>query len=108
MPRNRVEKRTQAIHDLLDAALYLAEESGSEELAFKFIDAAEATLQQLADMPEMGAAREYDQEAIRGLRMWRITGFHSHLIFYRPLHDGIEVVRVLHAKRDIESLFTES
>ena len=84
MPRNRVEKRPQAINDLLDAALYLAEESGSEELAFKFIDAAEGTFQQLADMPEMGATREFNQEAIRGMRMWKISGFPNHLIFYRP------------------------
>jgi plasmid stabilization system protein ParE len=26
-------------------------------------------------------------------------------IFYRPIASGIEVIRVLHAKRDIESLF---
>jgi plasmid stabilization system protein ParE len=42
------------------------------------------------------------------VRMWRISGFPNHLIFYRPHQDRIEVVRVLHTKRDIESLFTDS
>jgi plasmid stabilization system protein ParE len=38
--------------------------------------------------------------------MWRVSGFPNHLIFYRPLEGGgIEVIRVLHAKRDIEALF---
>jgi hypothetical protein len=27
------------------------------------------------------------------------------MIFYRPLSDGIEIVRVLHGARDIDSLF---
>jgi toxin ParE1/3/4 len=29
----------------------------------------------------------------------------NYLIFYRPLADGIEIVRVLHGARDIDSLF---
>jgi len=29
----------------------------------------------------------------------------SHLIFYRPAVDGIEVIRVLHGARDIPKLF---
>lgn len=84
MPRNRVEKRPQATRDLLDVALYLAGESASEELAFRFLDAAEASFEQLAAMPEMGATREYNEETLRGLRMWLISGFPNHLIFYRP------------------------
>jgi toxin ParE1/3/4 len=56
-------------------------------------------------MPELGIVREYDDPALLGVRMWRVTGFPNHLIFYRPIERGIEVVRVLHARRDIESLF---
>ena len=37
--------------------------------------------------------------------MWRVAGFPNHLIFYRPIESGVEVIRVLHASRDIESLF---
>ena len=36
--------------------------------------------------------------------MWRIRGFREFLIFYRPTKDGIEVVPVLHAKRDLQGL----
>lgn len=34
-----------------------------------------------------------------------MKGFTSHLIFYRPINYGIEVVRVIHGARDIERLF---
>jgi toxin ParE1/3/4 len=39
--------------------------------------------------------------------MWRVRGFERYLIFYRPTDDGIDVVRVLHGSRDIESLFED-
>jgi toxin ParE1/3/4 len=31
----------------------------------------------------------------------------SYAIFYRAIPDGIEVVRVLHGRRDIEAILTE-
>ena len=105
VPRSPVDKRPQAIRDLAGIAVYLAEESGNDELASRFIDAAEASFDELAAMPEMGAARQYKDAALVNVRMWRVSGFPSHLIFYRPLGSGIEVIRVLHAKRDIEALF---
>ena len=54
-------------------------------------------------MPEMGVAREYQRQALEGVRMWRISGFENYLIFYRPIESGVEVIRVLHAKRDIRA-----
>jgi hypothetical protein len=41
--RSRVEKRPQEIKDLANIAVYLAEESGGDNLAFRFLDAAEAS-----------------------------------------------------------------
>ena len=55
-------------------------------------------------MPAMGVARDYQNPALVDVRMWRITGFENYLIFYRPVGSGIEIVRVLHAKRDIDAL----
>src|SRR5712671_1739998 len=83
--RNRVEKRPHAIRDLADIAVYLAEESGSDELAFRFLDAAETSFESLATMSEMGTARKYNAPALVDVRMWRVPGFPNHLIFYRPI-----------------------
>ncbi len=105
MPRSRVEKRPRAIQDIVEIAVHLADESGNDEQAFRFLDAAEASFGDLAAMPEMGAPRKYNDRALAGIRMWRVAGFPNHLIFYRPLGAGVEVIRVLHAKRDVEALF---
>jgi toxin ParE1/3/4 len=37
--------------------------------------------------------------------MWRIAGFDQYLIFYRPTESGVEIIRVIHGKRDVEDLF---
>ena len=62
-------------------------------------------IEQLAAMPEIGVAREHRDPALAEVRMWRIVGFDNYLMFYRPLENGIEIIRVLHAKRDIAALF---
>ena len=105
MARSLVERRPQALRDLSDIAVYLAEGSGNNDVAFKFLAAAEASFEQLAAMPEMGVAREYFDPALAGVRMLRIAGFDNYLIFYCPTENGIDIIRVLHAKRDIDALF---
>jgi toxin ParE1/3/4 len=94
--RSRVDKRPQAIRDLADIAVYLA---------FRFLDAAEASFKQLTAMPAMGVARTYRDPELDGVRMWRIAGFDSYLIFYRPTETDVEIIRVIHGSRDIEHLF---
>jgi toxin ParE1/3/4 len=36
--------------------------------------------------------------------MIAVKGFEKHLIFYRQRETGIEIVRVLHAARDVEAI----
>jgi toxin ParE1/3/4 len=38
------------------------------------------------------------------LRFFPVTRFPNHLVFYRPLEDGLELVRVLHGAREIARL----
>ena len=90
-----------ADRDLDGQAGYLMQAAGLET-ALRFYDAAAATCEKLARMPGMGERRESPHPRLAGLRVWRIEGFPNHLIFYRPIDGGIEVVRVLHAARDID------
>ena len=39
--------------------------------------------------------------------MWRVQRFDQHLIFYRPVAEGIEVIRVLHSSRDLAAVLDE-
>jgi toxin ParE1/3/4 len=54
----------------------------------------------LAKYPEAGRERP---EIAAGLRSFPIG---KYVLFYRPIHDGVEIVRVLHGSRDIDSIFS--
>jgi toxin ParE1/3/4 len=75
---------------------YIAQDSPDH--ADRFLDRLEERLLALADFPKMGRSR-HDLQA--GLRSQPVGNY---LIFYFPLADGIEIVRILHGSRDVESL----
>jgi toxin ParE1/3/4 len=55
-------------------------------------------------MPGLGTRWASDRPRLAELRFFPVTGFPNHLLFYRPLENGLELVRVLHGARDIASL----
>jgi toxin ParE1/3/4 len=101
----RVVVDPAADRDLDDQFDYIARDS--LEVALRLLTAADRTFEELARMPRMGAPKEFRNPRLAGVRQWRICGFDSHLIFYREVEDGIEVLRVLHAARDIEHILEE-
>jgi toxin ParE1/3/4 len=66
-----------------------------------FVTRLQLTCDQLAQMPGMGRKRD---DLARGLRSFPVE---KYLIFYRPVKDDIEIVRVLHGSRNIEKIFSE-
>jgi toxin ParE1/3/4 len=92
--------------DLDHQADYLASEA-SLDTALRFYDAARTTFDKIAQNPGIGQKRETLNPRLTGLRVWRVEGFEKHLIFYRPGDDGVEIVRVLHGARDIDSVLDE-
>ena len=99
----KIVKRLAVLSDLEDIQVYLGR--NSLKVAERFLIAAEDAFAQLATMPELGGRCESNQPALEGLRVWPIPCFRKYLIFYRVISDGIEVRRVIHGARDIESLF---
>ena len=97
--------RPQAVIDLDEQALYIARDS--IEVGLRLYLAAHGAYARLLDMPELGSRRELAIPELNGLRMWPIPAFSNHLIFYRPSDAGVEIVRVLHASRDIPVILEE-
>ncbi|MHB8406477.1 MAG: type II toxin-antitoxin system RelE/ParE family toxin, partial [Gammaproteobacteria bacterium] len=88
---------------LVDHFVYLAENAdlGTAE---RFLTNAEASFNDLAGQPMIGAPLTLRPPELAGLRKWRVNGFENHLIFYLPRPDGVSILRVLHAARDWWSL----
>src|SRR5262244_1417321 len=99
-----VQKRPAAQRDLLEHFVALGERAG-EATALRFLQTAEATFAELAAMPGMGRAEEFDNPRLTGMRRWRVRGFDNYLIFYRPVVQGIDVLRVVYGTRDLPGLF---
>lgn len=99
----KIVKREMAKRDIIEHAIFIAQDN--VEAAEKFIAATEAAFRLLAETPGAGALREYLNPSLAGLRMWPIRGFDKHLIFYRETPDALEIVRLLHAARDVEAMF---
>jgi toxin ParE1/3/4 len=94
---------SEARRDIDDIAEYIA--TDNLDVAIELCLAVEDAVEKLAEMPGMGRLREFQNPALSPIRSWPVRGFRNYLIFYRPLPDGIEVLRVVHGARDVDSLF---
>jgi toxin ParE1/3/4 len=101
-----VHRRLKARQDLVEIFRYYAREAGFR-VAQRFFAQAEATVTRLAQMPGMGTSYEHDHPALAGIRYFPVSRFRNYIIFYRPVADGIEIVRVLHGARDIATILAE-
>jgi len=102
----RIIRSEAAFRDLDEQAKFIQRDSPNA--AIRFLAASEASFRLLADMPELGERQDFGRKEFAGLRAWPVRGFENYLVFYRPIESGIEVLRVLHAARDIAALFDET
>jgi len=97
--------RPRAKQDLLDHFLYIGERN--PVAAERFLKAAEDASLLLAKFPLMGQAWNSPSLRLAGVRSWAIPSFKNYRIFYRPIENGIEILHVFHAKRDIQKILDE-
>ena len=82
-------------------------ENASLEVADRFLQAANESLNRLARAPESGTLVLTERAELQNMRRWPVKDFEKVLLFYFPLSDGVELVRVVHGSRDLERLFNE-
>jgi toxin ParE1/3/4 len=99
-----IQKREAAKRDLTEQFIWYAENAGIE-VAERFLSAVDATLAQVSQMPRIGSPIHPRSHELAGLRRWPVEGFERILLFYIPEPGKIDLVRVLHAKRNWDSLF---
>lgn len=89
-----------ASRDIESIIDYVADSRGFD-VAERFLNKINQRCRNLANFPNMGRNRD---GILPSLRSFPID---SYLIFYRPIEDGIEVVRVVSGYRDLDTLFDE-
>ncbi|MDT8446588.1 MAG: type II toxin-antitoxin system RelE/ParE family toxin [bacterium] len=93
----RILKTPLALEDTLEAAEFIYRDN--PQAAERFLDLIDEKLKLLAENPLIGRERA---ELLASLRSFP---FKSYVVFYRPLTDGIEFIRLLHAHQDVEGRF---
>ena len=93
----KVTRRPLAEADILEIWDYIADDSLTA--ADRWVDHLDEQFRVLATQPSMGRARDELAPDVRSFPFGR------YVIFYMPLDDGIDVVRVLHGARDVDAVF---
>ena len=88
-------KRPQAEIDIASIWSYVA--ADNVKAADALVDRIERTFDMLADTPLAGRSRG---DLALNLRSFPVA---SYLIFYVPISDGVEVVRVMSGRQDIDA-----
>ena len=94
---NRFVLTPAAEGDLLKIIEYL--EGDNPNAVLKVVDALDQAMQRLAESPGIGHVRpDLTDEDVR---FWPVF---TYLVVYRPETKPLEIVRVLHGKRDVERI----
>lgn len=83
--------------DLVEIGLYIARDN--PRAADRLLDEIERKCNMLARQPLIGEIRDDLQPDLRSFSVG------NYVIFYRPMTDGMELIRVLHGARDMDRLF---
>jgi len=95
----RITRRPQAAADVLEIWDFIADDSFLE--ADRWVDRLDEKLRLWATQPLIGRPRD---ELASGLRS---MPFGRYVVYFMPMHDGIDVVRVLHSTQDTDNHFPQ-
>jgi toxin ParE1/3/4 len=82
--------------DVEEIAIYIAQDNPSA--AIRWVDAIEAKITAIANMPGIGVSRNDIQRDLRTLALG------NYIILYHEIENHIEILRVLHGARQWEDL----
>lgn len=87
-----------AENDLINIWLYIARDN--QDAADRVYQATEKTFESLLAAPHMGTLYQAKRPRLKGIRFFPVSKFQNYVIYYREHPQGIEIVRVLHARMD--------
>ena len=90
----------QAERGLDDIAYYIATETGSIDIAERFIDSITSRFYLLSHHPKLGRAR--DEDIGPGTRTFPVGNY---VIVYDVSGQDVEILRIAHGRRNLAALF---
>lgn len=96
-----------ACEDILRQYRYLLLDQDRPLVAERFRRTIEAEIKKLCRTPRVGVPVYLDNPRLAGLRSWLVEGFPAIRIYYLSSKDEVQIVRVLHGKRDLGSILEQ-
>lgn len=94
-----VIRTPEVLADLAEIWEYIG--ANNPDAADRWLDTIDDKVKLIAESPYIGRERD---ELVPVLRSFPVG---KYLLFYRPIAGGIELIRVLHGSRDVDSLLSE-
>jgi plasmid stabilization system protein ParE len=99
--KHPVRRRLAALESLERIAVQIAERD--LDAAYRFVDAVEASLTLLSEMPEAGPRYETDNTLLAGrIRKWVVPRYRRYLLFYILEKGIVHLIDVVDGKTDYD------
>jgi toxin ParE1/3/4 len=98
-------RQLKAIEDLEGISDYLSERNVS--VALRFLEAVEESFRFLERFPLSGRGCRFRSPDLSNVRKRIVHDFRRYVIYYRPVENGVEILRVVHGARDTRALLGE-
>ena len=96
--------RPAARDDILRQFRYYLVNQDRPEVANRFVEAVDKTVEKILRTPNAGAPKQLFNPLLAGLRSWPVEDFEDIRVYYLTEKDEVRIVRVLHGKRDIQRI----
>jgi plasmid stabilization system protein ParE len=100
----KVLYRQTASDDIVRQFRYYLLTADVPEIAVRFREAVEHTIQSLSQYPDVGPRYSSSHPRLQNLRSWPVAGFEAIRIYYALEEDTMHVIRILHGKRDVRRI----
>lgn len=101
--RYKIIRTDKADEQLREIIFYIADDSGSVDIALNYLDKIEKAINSLEDLPMSGSLPRYSILKKQGFRVLIVE---RHLVFYKINEDGKEVIiyAVIDGRREYRNL----
>lgn len=97
-----IVRTPQAAIDLDEIAAHL--QQFDPNVAIRFLKAADVTFAMIERMPHIGQQMHSRDPRFKALRLICVRCYPKHVIVFRPIQDGVEILRVFYGRKNLQVL----
>lgn len=97
----KIQRTDKADEQLREIIFYIADDSGSVDIALNYLDKIEKAIKNLEDYPYSGSIPKYSTLRRQG---YRVLIVERHLIFYKVNENAVIIYAIVDGRREYKNL----